>query len=132
MMNRKNLLESGFKWEWKEIPTKTAINLIENASLEDSKNLQGLWNNMLANAVTREVDIKNRWFSKSLFFNSLNIKDNEFEIIVDSLIKLNLIHTRDWNKEWMRDKTYTSFHMRRLLILITHLWYEFVKACKFK
>lgn len=166
----KKILESWFKWERKEIPTKIAVNLIKNSSLEDWEKLQDIWSNMLANAVTWKVDVensyidiltqltdsdisflnfifdliesqkirdwsfdlKNKWFSKQLFIDNLKVSNEKFEIIIDSLIRLNLIHTANWNVEWSKDTTYVSIHMQRGLILLTHLWYEFVKACKFK
>lgn len=164
------LLESWFTWERKEIPTKIAVNLIENSSLEDLKNLQDIWSNMLANAVTWKVEIKksyidiltqiteieviflnnifenvenqklinldydmrNMWFSKSYFTSFLNLSDELYEIIVDNLVRLNLIHTWDWEKTNNKDILYRSLHMKRWIIMLTFLWYEFIKACKYK
>ncbi|MDD2565226.1 MAG: Abi-alpha family protein [Candidatus Gracilibacteria bacterium] len=164
------LLESGFTGERKEIPTKIAVNLIENSSLEDLKNLQDIWSNMLANAVTGKVEIKksyidiltqiteieviflnnifenvenqklinldydmrNMGFSKSYFTSFLNLSDELYEIIVDNLVRLNLIHTGDGEKTNNKDILYRSLHMKRGIIMLTFLGYEFIKACKYK
>jgi hypothetical protein len=163
------ILNSWFEWERKEIPTKIAVNLIENASLEDWEKLQDIWSNMLANAVTGKVDIKNsyidilrqltesevkfldflfnniegsklwwesfdiknQWFSKSIIINVLELTENNFELIVDSLLRLNLVHTWQWDNEDAKDNSYNTLHMKRWLILLTCLGYEFIKACKF-
>lgn len=88
--------------------------------------------NLFNTCETLGANIKTQWVKKMALITNLWITENEFEEIVDNLLRLNLIHTWEWNDLDSKDDSYISLHMKRWIICLTCLGKSFINACKFK
>lgn len=82
--------------------------------------------------ILQNKDLKKWWVKSSVIKNKFSLWENEFDEVIDNLLRLSLIFTWDWIDESAQDKSIVAEHMKRGLICLTRLWYNFIRSCRFE
>lgn len=116
----------------KEKITNNYPEILKQLSEKEVLFLELLFNEMTQDLHSNsEYTLKTRGIKKPAFIRELSLSNEEYEETTDNLLRLNLINGGEGKDQDAKDESTPALHLKKGVILITHLGWNFVKACKF-